>query len=55
MDLYDLHPDNEGYIFLAPNATVVGEVFMGNDIAIWHGSVVRGDMNKVTYIRFHTD
>ena len=47
MSLYDLHPGNEGFVFLAPNATVVGEVFMGDDIAIWHGSVIRGDMNRV--------
>ena len=48
MDLYDLRTFNEGLLFLAPNATVVGEVFMGANIAIWHGTVVRGDINKVT-------
>ena len=49
MNLYELSPINEGMIFLAPNATVIGDVFMGNDIAVWHGSVIRGDMNRVRY------
>jgi hypothetical protein len=48
MDLYDLNVYNEGFIFIAPNATVVGDVFLGNDIAIWHGTVVRGDINRIT-------
>jgi len=54
MDLYDLNVYNEGFIFLAPNATIVGDVFMGNDIAIWHGTVVRGDINKITYSNPYT-
>lgn len=48
MDLYDLNVYNEGFVFVAPNATVVGDVFMGTDIAIWHGTVIRGDINRVT-------
>ena len=34
--------------FLAPNATIVGDVWMGTEIAIWHGTVIRGDMNNIT-------
>lgn len=49
MNLYDLNVYNEGFVFLAPNATVIGDVFMGADIAIWHGTVIRGDINRVTY------
>ena len=49
MDLYDLNVYNEGSVFIAPNATVVGEVFIGNRVAIWHGSVIRGDINYVRY------
>jgi hypothetical protein len=47
MDLYNLTPFNEGVVFVAPNATIVGDVFMGSEIAIWHGTVIRGDINKV--------
>ena len=34
--------------FLAENATVVGEVIMGDDCSIWFNAVVRGDVNSVT-------
>jgi hypothetical protein len=47
MDIYNLTPVSEGEIFIAPNATIVGEVFMGHQIAIWHGTVLRGDINRI--------
>lgn len=50
MDLYDLQVLNEGFIFVAPNATIIGDVFIGNNVAVWHGTVIRGDINAVTYI-----
>ena len=34
-------------IFLAPNATVVGEVTMGDDCSVWFNAVVRGDVNFI--------
>jgi gamma-carbonic anhydrase len=33
--------------FLAENATVVGEVIMGDDCTIWFNAVVRGDVNTI--------
>jgi len=33
--------------FLAENATVVGDVEMGNDCSIWFNSVVRGDVHYI--------
>lgn len=33
--------------FLAPNATVVGDVVMGENGSIWFSAVVRGDVNKI--------
>ncbi len=33
--------------FLAPNATVVGDVVMGDDCSIWFNAVVRGDVNAI--------
>lgn len=47
MPLYSLTPNSVGNIFIAPNATVVGEVYMGRDIMIGHGTVIRGDINSV--------
>ena len=28
--------------WVAPNATVIGQVELGNDSSVWYGSVVRG-------------
>lgn len=33
--------------FIAENATVVGEVFTGNDCSIWFNAVVRGDVHYI--------
>ncbi len=33
--------------FVAPNATIVGDVVMGNDCSIWFNAVVRGDVNSI--------
>lgn len=33
--------------FVAPNATVVGNVKMGNECSIWFNAVVRGDVNSI--------
>jgi carbonic anhydrase/acetyltransferase-like protein (isoleucine patch superfamily) len=33
--------------FIAPNATVVGDVVMGNECSIWFNAVVRGDVNSI--------
>ena len=35
-------------VFLAENATVIGEVTMGNDCSVWFTAVVRGDVNAIT-------
>src|SRR3954471_5032237 len=33
--------------FIAPNATVVGDVIMGNDCSVWFNAVIRGDVNSI--------
>src|SRR6202000_1051546 len=33
--------------FLAPNATVVGDVEIGDQCSIWFNAVVRGDVNSI--------
>ncbi len=33
--------------FIAPNATIVGDVQMGNECSIWFNAVVRGDVNSI--------
>ncbi len=34
-------------IYLAENATVVGDVEMGNDCSVWFNAVIRGDVNFI--------
>lgn len=34
--------------FLADNATVVGEVIMGDNCTVWFNAVVRGDVHSIT-------
>ena len=33
--------------YLADNATVIGDVIMGDDCSIWFGAVLRGDVNPI--------
>jgi carbonic anhydrase/acetyltransferase-like protein (isoleucine patch superfamily) len=33
--------------FIAPNATIVGDVIMGDDCSIWFNAVIRGDVNFI--------
>jgi carbonic anhydrase/acetyltransferase-like protein (isoleucine patch superfamily) len=41
------HPSWGENCFIAPNATIVGDVIMGNDCSIWFNSVIRGDVNSI--------
>jgi carbonic anhydrase/acetyltransferase-like protein (isoleucine patch superfamily) len=35
-------------IFIAPNATVLGDVTVGDDASIWFNCVLRGDVNSIS-------
>ena len=41
-------PDWGGNCFIAPNATIVGDVTMGNNCSVWFNAVIRGDVNTIT-------
>ena len=41
------HPKFGKNCFLAPNATIVGDVITGDDCSIWFNAVVRGDVNFI--------
>jgi carbonic anhydrase/acetyltransferase-like protein (isoleucine patch superfamily) len=34
-------------VFVAPNATVIGDVVIGGDSSVWFGAVVRGDVYPI--------
>jgi carbonic anhydrase/acetyltransferase-like protein (isoleucine patch superfamily) len=43
----DKRPQMGENCFIAPNATIVGEVTMGNECSVWFNAVIRGDVNKI--------
>lgn len=38
----------ERKVYIAPNATVVGDVVLGENVNIWYGAVLRGDNGTIT-------
>lgn len=47
LHLYDLFPSQTDHTVIAPNATVVGEVYLEQFCNIWDRAVIRGDLNAV--------
>ncbi|HYK47256.1 MAG TPA: gamma carbonic anhydrase family protein [Parafilimonas sp.] len=43
----DKHPEFGSNCFIAPNATIVGDVVMGDECSVWFNAVVRGDVNYI--------
>jgi len=43
----DVYPKMGENCFIAPNATLVGDVEMGSDCSVWFNAVVRGDVNSI--------
>lgn len=35
-------------VYIAPNATVVGDVKLGENVNVWYGAVIRGDSGTIT-------
>jgi carbonic anhydrase/acetyltransferase-like protein (isoleucine patch superfamily) len=35
-------------VYLAPTAAVIGDVELGQDVSLWYGAVLRGDVGKIT-------
>ena len=46
--LNDISPQTQGKFFVAPDAAVIGDVFLAEDSSIWFGVVVRGDVERIT-------
>ena len=34
-------------VYIDPDATVIGDVLLGDDVSVWPGAVVRGDMHSI--------
>ena len=35
-------------VYIDPAATVIGNVTLGDDVSVWPGAVIRGDMHRIT-------
>lgn len=42
-----ISPEIPADCFVAPNATVTGDVVMGQECSIWFNAVIRGDVNSI--------
>jgi len=47
MNLFDQRPLIHDNVFVAPNATVIGNVNVMDSASIWYGAVVRGDQSPI--------
>jgi carbonic anhydrase/acetyltransferase-like protein (isoleucine patch superfamily) len=43
----DKHPVLGARVYVDPAATLIGEVELGDDVSLWPGTVVRGDVNHI--------
>lgn len=48
LPVQDKHPIWAENCFIAPNATIVGDVVMGKNCSVWFNAVIRGDVNSIT-------
>lgn len=39
---------SEGAAFVAPSASVIGDVNIGSNSSVWYGATLRGDVHKIT-------
>jgi len=42
-----MSPEFGSNCYIAPNATITGDVITGNDCSIWFNAVIRGDVNSI--------
>jgi carbonic anhydrase/acetyltransferase-like protein (isoleucine patch superfamily) len=47
MSLYDKTPNITSNIFIAPNASVIGNVNLAEKSSIWYGAVLRSEKNTI--------
>lgn len=47
LPVLDKSPQLADSVFVAENATIVGDVFMGSHCSVWFGAVIRGDVNYI--------
>ena len=48
LNYLDKHPQIASDAFIAPTATIIGDVTIASGANIWYGSVIRGDLAPIT-------
>ena len=43
----EIYPQYGNHCFFADNATIIGDVIMGDECSIWFNTVIRGDVNAI--------
>lgn len=46
--LDEISPEISGRCYIAPSATVIGDVLLAQDSSVWFGAVLRGDVERIT-------
>lgn len=46
--LDDSVPSLPDSTFVAPNAVIVGDVVLGEDVSVWYSATLRGDIDRIT-------
>ena len=46
--LGEISPQVDGRCYVAPDAAVIGDVYLGPDTSVWFGAVIRGDVERIT-------
>jgi carbonic anhydrase/acetyltransferase-like protein (isoleucine patch superfamily) len=47
LPVHGIQPRMGNNCFVAPNATIVGDVVMGDECSVWFNTVIRGDVNSI--------
>jgi len=42
-----VHPQLGSGVYVHPSAQVIGDVMLGDDVSVWPGAVIRGDINSI--------
>ena len=50
-DLKDKKPKNSGENWVAPNATIIGDVTLEKNTSIWFNAVLRGDIETFILVK----
>lgn len=48
LNLFNRKPAVSEAVFIAPNASLVGDVSVGKGSSVWYGSVLRGDVGRIS-------